>query len=75
VPANVTLATQVNGSITLTGANIDIEGKITAPSGSLSFTVNDFSQTALAVLNQSATKQTPAPIPRAAISPWAQRLP
>ena len=43
VPADVSLQTPLGGSITMTGANIDIEGALSAPSGQLSFTTYDFS--------------------------------
>jgi len=49
-PANVTLATAAGGSITLKGANIDIEGKVVAPGGNLSFEVYDYSPNPVAAL-------------------------
>jgi filamentous hemagglutinin len=43
VPAGVALNAGPFGSVALSAANLDIEGSITAPDGSLSFTVYDFS--------------------------------
>ena len=43
VPANVTLTTAPNGSISIAAANIDIEGSVVSPGGNLSFVVYDFS--------------------------------
>lgn len=42
VPAAVSLDGQDAGSITFQGANVDLEGSITLPEGSLSFTSYDF---------------------------------
>ncbi|MDD5260535.1 MAG: filamentous hemagglutinin family protein [Methylacidiphilales bacterium] len=42
VPFGVVLADSPLGSITMTGANIDIQGKISAPDGNLNYTVYDF---------------------------------
>jgi filamentous hemagglutinin family protein len=53
LPAKVSLQAPVGGSIALSGANIDIEGSITAPSGQLSFTTYDFSKFILASSYQS----------------------
>lgn len=43
VPAGVNITTLPGGSITLRSANIDIEGALKAPGGSLSFTTYDIS--------------------------------
>lgn len=43
VPANVSLQGLVGGSITMTAANIDLEGSLAVPSGQLNFTTFDFS--------------------------------
>lgn len=43
VPADVALTTQAGGSITLKAANIDIEGSLSAPSGTLSLYAYDYS--------------------------------
>ncbi|MGC3989375.1 MAG: filamentous hemagglutinin N-terminal domain-containing protein [Chthoniobacteraceae bacterium] len=43
IPSGVSLTTVAGGSITLSAANLDIEGSITAPGGKLAFTVYDFS--------------------------------
>ncbi len=43
IPANVTLAAPALGSITLDAANLDIEGNISAPGGTLDFIVNNIS--------------------------------
>jgi hypothetical protein len=42
VPADVELKAPARGSLTLTAANLDLQGKITAPNGSLSFTAYNF---------------------------------
>ncbi len=41
VPAGIALAAAVESSITLNGRNIDVQGSITAPGGSLSLTANN----------------------------------
>lgn len=63
VPANVNLTTPAGGSITLLGANIDIEGNLTAPGGSLTFNAYDYSPYADAAspLTGIALQATPAP--------------
>ena len=61
VPANVSLKAPPSGSITLSGVNISIEGDVTAPGGSLTFNVNDFSS--LTVFNAKLAGKTPAPDP------------
>lgn len=43
VPAEVSLATRPGGSITLAGANVDMEGRISAPGGSISLTAFELS--------------------------------
>ncbi len=43
IPLGTSLTAPVGGSITLSGANIDVEGKVSAPSGSLSFYAYDIS--------------------------------
>ncbi|TCO87339.1 filamentous hemagglutinin family protein [Chthoniobacter flavus] len=43
VPNGVTLKTPAGGSITLAGANIDVEGQVITPAGSQSFTTYDLS--------------------------------
>jgi filamentous hemagglutinin family protein len=42
VPAGVTLKTEVYGSITLAGANVNIQGSLITPSGAISLTAYDF---------------------------------
>ena len=59
---NVALKAPPGGSISFSGVNIDVEGSVSAPGGSLTFNVNDFS--ALDVLKcQTARRQTPSPDP------------
>jgi len=41
VPANVSLTAPAGGALTLSAANLDLQGKVAAPGGSLSFTVYD----------------------------------
>lgn len=48
VPQNVSLNTAAGGSITFNAANLDIEGSLSAASGSLNFTVTDYSPYAVA---------------------------
>ena len=57
VPAEVSLATRPGGSITLAGANIDIEGSIRAPGGNISLTAFELSPYVFArlVANPGAT--------------------
>jgi len=43
VPAGVSLTTSPGGSISFSAANLDIEGSVSAPGGSLDFTVYDYS--------------------------------
>jgi filamentous hemagglutinin family protein len=43
LPASVSLDPGPDGSISISAANLDIEGSITAPGGALSFTAYDFS--------------------------------
>ncbi len=43
VPSNGSLVAPTGGSISVSAANLDIEGNIAAPGGSLSFSVYDFS--------------------------------
>ncbi len=54
VPASVTLAVAPKGSITLDARNIDVQGRVTAPGGSLSFTANNLSPYLAAELNSLA---------------------
>jgi len=58
VPANVALNAPPGGSIALSGVNIDVAGKVSAPGGSLSFNVYDFS--ALTVYNDKLASITPS---------------
>ena len=41
VPEDVELKVRARGSLTLAGANVDVLGKVTAPSGALSFTAHN----------------------------------
>ena len=50
VPEQVQLKSVVGGSISLSAANMDIEGSIVAPGGNLQFTVDDFSPYAIPTL-------------------------
>ena len=63
VPANASLTTSPNGSITLQGANVDLEGQLSSPGGILSFAAYDFSPYELAVLKITPGAQTPPPDP------------
>ncbi len=61
VPAGVTLAASPTGSITFTGANLDVEGQLSAPGGSLNLTAYNISPdtTALLVVQNSTTVVVP----------------
>jgi filamentous hemagglutinin len=61
VPSDVTLAAPARGSITLLGANIDIEGAVIAPGAALNFTVFDISPFILGRNNGVPLTQTPPP--------------
>lgn len=61
LPSKVALKTVPTGSVTMTGANIDIEGSITAPSGSIALNVWDISSSQFNTLtiNNAAPKNPP----------------
>ncbi len=59
VPADIQLTTPVRGSIALSGANIDVEGKLISPGGSLTFNVYDISPTTVAQLNRGTILTIP----------------
>jgi filamentous hemagglutinin len=59
VPASASLTTLPGGSITLQGANIDVEGQVSSPGGSLTFAAYDFSPYELAILKITPEAQTP----------------
>lgn len=59
VPAGVTLNAPVKGIITITGANIDVEGSLIAPSGTIGLTAFNVSQAAFNSLSISELKATP----------------
>jgi filamentous hemagglutinin family protein len=59
VPASIRLTGSPGGSITLQGANVDIEGQVSAPGGNLSFSAYDFSPYELAMLKIIQGAQTP----------------
>ena len=59
VPANVSLAFPAGGTLSLSAANLDLQGKIFAPGGSLSFTVYDRSKFADRALT-GGTQPAPA---------------
>ncbi|HVU24583.1 MAG TPA: filamentous hemagglutinin family protein [Opitutus sp.] len=61
VPAAVTLAAPALGALKFTAANIDIEGRLSAPGGSLSFTTYDRSPYADRALTGGATPPPPEP--------------
>ena len=76
VPADVVLTTGIGGEIdpttklfkftngiSFSAANIDIEGRLTSPDGSLAFNVYDFSPFQLGFLKLSLNPQTPPPDP------------
>jgi filamentous hemagglutinin family protein len=59
LPAGTTLNAGAGGSISLAGANVDIEGHISAPGGNLSFTASDISPYTLIELRNTPGAQTP----------------
>ena len=59
VPAGVTLATTPGGSIALAAANLDIEGRLSAPGGSLTLNAYDVSPTTAYALHLAESSQTP----------------
>ena len=63
IPANVSLTTPAFGSVTLTAANLDVEGHITAPSGTLSFTTYNYSPFAAKSLLSDPAAKVPPPDP------------
>ena len=68
VPADVSLTAGADGSIALQGANLDIEGTLSSPEGSLTLAAYDFSPYELAVLRITPEAQTPPADPPGAIS-------
>ena len=64
LPADISLIAPTGGSISISAANLDIEGDITAPGGSLSFNVYDFSPYEFAILLLTpGAGMTPPPDP------------
>ena len=59
VPAGVTLATQPGGTIAMKGANIDIQGVLFAPAGTLSFETSNVSLATLNALQIDPDAKTP----------------
>lgn len=64
IPAQVQLTTVPGGSISLSAANLDIEGSLTAPGGTLQFSVYDFSPYTYAIsIDNNTLLSTPPPDP------------
>jgi filamentous hemagglutinin len=61
VPVDVDLTTTVGGSITLLGANIDIEGALASAGGTITLKVYDISRATLNALSLDPNRQTPPP--------------
>ncbi len=59
LPANVSLTTPAGGSLTISAANLDLEGDITAPGGALIFNVYDFSPYEFAILGETPGATSP----------------
>ena len=55
----MSLTAAADGSITLEGANLDIEGTLSSPEGSLTLAAYDFSPYEFAVLRITPEAQTP----------------
>ncbi len=62
LPVGVALTAPAGGSVTLVGSNLDLEGSLSAPGGSLSLTANNLSQSTLNALGVTQFT-TPAPDP------------
>jgi len=60
IPTGVSLNAPVKGSITITGANIDVQGSLIAPSGNIGLTAFNVSQV---VFNTPATETQPKVTP------------
>ncbi|MDD5198248.1 MAG: filamentous hemagglutinin N-terminal domain-containing protein, partial [Terrimicrobiaceae bacterium] len=71
VPAGIALTAPAGGAITFNGRNIDIQGGITAPGGSLSFTANNLSPYFVA---QFKTRDTTKPFQPVFADPSAGRF-
>jgi filamentous hemagglutinin len=63
LPAGVTLTAPLAGSITLKGANVDIEGSITAPAGTISITAYDIDRFLSLKLSSDGIDATPSADP------------
>jgi len=63
VPKGVSLQTAPGGSITLSGANIDIAGKISSPGGKISLSAFNLSPYTYDVIKAQLTSATPAANP------------
>ena len=61
IPGGSALKAPAGGSITLNAANVDIQAEISAPGGTLSFTINDISPFKAAVLALNPAAKTPKP--------------
>lgn len=59
VPANVTLATGPHGAISISAANIDVQGRILSPGGKLTFKTFNISPYDAAIIASSADPQLP----------------
>jgi filamentous hemagglutinin family protein len=59
IPSKVALKTMPTGSVTLTGANIDVEGSIAAPSGSIALNVWDIPTSTFNTLTVNTGAFTP----------------
>ncbi|MCW1911936.1 filamentous hemagglutinin family protein [Luteolibacter sp. GHJ8] len=61
LPEDITLQRQVGGSLTLKAANIDIQGDIIAPGGTLSFSAHNISPYDAQFLNSDSPVPNPVP--------------
>ncbi len=61
VPTGSPLTTMAGGSITLNGANVDIQAAVSAPGGTISFATNDVSPFRAALIALLPTAVTPRP--------------
>ena len=59
IPEEVTLTAFSKGSITLSGANVRVDGKVIVPGGAISLNAFDISPAVVFALRQSASSQAP----------------
>jgi filamentous hemagglutinin family protein len=63
IPEDVRLTTSPGGSVQLKAANLDVEGQIVSPGGTIALNVYDISRATLNALHNDPHPQTPPPDP------------